>query len=210
MSLILKNVIMKKIFYILLLSLSFINCKAQTISMTTTNYNNIPNGAYIKDLDGKLNSFAGTWKWTNGSDEFILKLVKVEMYNSSGLNEYYEDKIMGGYKFTQSGIEIVNTLTFNTSFNPNDITTFDSYAPILSNLHSPFDTLTMIFSDKIKGKVCHASLELISPLVLPNGNFSSTQAQFKLWNRETWNINGDNPVDQSFILPTNIIMTKID
>lgn len=200
---------MKNLIIIIICSLNFINCKAQTISLTRDNHYDIPNGAYVKDFDNKLTPFVGTWKWTDGTNELIIELVKVVMYNSSGTNPYYEDIIMGGYKFTQGTTVIVNKLTFNTTFNPSDISSFNNYAPLICHLAKPYDILTIQFYDKTKNKSCHATLKLVDPLTLPNGQLTSSEAEFKLWNKENWNIDGNNPIDQSFILPTNVYLIKL-
>ncbi len=196
-----KNIIF--IIIIIICGLNFINCKTQTISLTRDNHYDIPNGAYVKDYNNKLEPFVGTWKWTDGTNELIIRFVKVEMYNASGTNPYHEDIIMGGYKFTQGSSVIVNTLTFNTTFNPNDISSFNNYAPLICHLAKPYNKLSIQFYDKTKNKSCYASLELVDPLTLPNGQLTSSEAEFKLWNKENWNIDGNNPIDQSFILPTN-------
>jgi hypothetical protein len=194
---------MKNIFLITILSFAIFNCKAQVISLTTTNYYNIPNGGYVKDLDGVLNPFIGTWKWTNGNSEFTIVFVKKEMYNASGLNNYYEDTIMGGYKYIENGIVIVNTLNFSTEFTLNDTSTYNNYAPIISNIHSPFNRLSITITDKIKAKGCDADFTLINP-----GSGTIT-AQWKMRDREHWNINGQNPLPQGFSIPVNVILTKI-
>jgi hypothetical protein len=194
---------MRNIFFITVLFFTLFNCKAQTISMTTTNYVNIPNGAYIKDIDGLFNPFIGTWKWTNGNSELTIIFIKKEMYNASGLNDYYMDKIMGGYRYIENGILIVNTLNFNTEFTLNDTSTYENYAPILGSIYNPFNELSIKISDKIKGKGCDAELILI------NSGSGTITAQWKMRDREHWNINGQNPLPQGFSIPVNVILTKI-
>jgi len=101
---------MKNKILIIAYILAFFSCKAQTISLTTVDYINVPDNAYVKDIDGKLNPFIGTWKWVNGNSEFTVVFVKKEMYDASGLNPFKEDTVLGGYRYIENGVEIVNTL----------------------------------------------------------------------------------------------------
>ena len=205
---------MKKINLAFLL-LIIVNCKAQTpiISLSTTDYVNIPNNAYIKDVEGILNPFVGTWKWTDAStnSEFTVVFVKIEENNYSGINPYYEDKIFGGYKYVLNGVLIAEKLIFTTEFVPTDISTFNAFAPISSNIHSPFDNLSLFISDIVKNKLCFGSFEFINPDTGPNGQWLPTEARWKMWNRETWIINNQTPQPQiGFSIPTDIVLTKIN
>ena len=93
---------------ILVVLLLSINCKAQTpildISYSGTG---LPNGYYLRDNNNLLNSFEGTYQYTNGNT--ILKIVlvkKTQQYNQ----EFYEDLIIGEYQYIENGIEKINTL----------------------------------------------------------------------------------------------------
>jgi len=57
---------MKKILILVLAVVSY-SCKAQSIiDMRTENtYPFEKNNNYIKDINGDLNKFVGTWKWTD-------------------------------------------------------------------------------------------------------------------------------------------------
>jgi len=70
-----------KLFQLLILFVICFACKAQTISLSNVNWATVPDGAYVKDTDGKLDVFLGTWKWTNGNDEFTVVFVKKEITN---------------------------------------------------------------------------------------------------------------------------------
>lgn len=196
--------IMKKIFAIVILSFTIINCKAQIISMTTTNYINIPNGAYVKDIDNLINPFVGTWRYINGNNELTILLIKKEMYNANGLNNYFEDTIMGGYSYVENGITIVNTLDFITECDLEINPICDNYAPILANIFPPFNELSIIMFDKIKNKHCYAKFELIQNTA-PN----PLQANFEMWDREGFMINGTQDLS-GFTLTNNIILTKVN
>jgi hypothetical protein len=199
-----KLIIMKNKILIITYILTIFSCKAQTISLTNVDYNNVPDNAYVKDIDGKLAPYIGTWKWVDGNSEFTVVFVKKEMYDASGTGRFKQDKLLGGYKYIENGIEIVNTLNFTTEFDPNDISTFNNYANIITNIYNSFDGLSMNLSDVIKSKYCKGTLELIDPLVL-NGNFVANTAQWKIWQRETFS---ETPSAQGFSIPTDIILTK--
>ncbi|QRM89262.1 hypothetical protein FG167_08460 [Lacinutrix sp. WUR7] len=195
---------MKNKILIIVCILAVFSCKAQTISLTTVDYTNVPDNAYVKDIDGKLNPFIGTWKWIDGNSEFTVVFVKKEMYDAGGTSRIKQDKIIGGYKYIENGIEIVNTLNFTTDFDPNDISTFDNYAKIITQIDNSFLELSFGLFDKVKDKYCEGTLELIDPLVL-NGNFVATTAQWKMWQRETFT---ETPSAQGFSIPTDIVLTK--
>lgn len=97
----------KKLNILAVLLLS-INCKAQTpILDISDSGTGLPNGYYLRDNNNLLNSFEGTYQYTNGNT--ILKIVlvkKTQQYNQ----EFYEDLIIGEYKYIENGIEKINTL----------------------------------------------------------------------------------------------------
>jgi len=198
-----------KLFQLLILFVICFACKAQTISLTNVNWLTVPDGAYVKDTDGKLDVFLGTWKWTNGNDEFTVVFVKKLMYDGEGTNKYQKDIVMGGYRYINNGVEITNTLNFTTSFDVNDISTFSNYAHIITTIHSDFKGFQIKVYDKVKGKGLDGSFELTNALTLPNGNYSATQAHWRLREREFISINGNPPLPEDGIgLPDDIILTK--
>jgi len=69
----------------------------------------IVEGAYYKDFDNELGKFVGTWKYTNGTTSFTIILQKKAMFYEPD-DHYYEDIIVGEYRYVNNGIEIVNTL----------------------------------------------------------------------------------------------------
>jgi len=86
----------------------FVSCKAQTpILDISDSGTGLPNGYYLRDNNNLLNSFEGTYQYTNGADTLKIVLVKkVLQYNS----QYYEDLIIGEYQYIENGIEKINTL----------------------------------------------------------------------------------------------------
>lgn len=101
--------IMKKIFLITI-SLLYISCKAQTIMQEEPleNRTTRDTGVYYKDFGNLLNQFEGTYLYTNGTTSFKMVLQKKVMSNVN--NIYYEDILIGGYRYIENGIEKVNTL----------------------------------------------------------------------------------------------------
>ncbi|TQD40706.1 DUF6705 family protein [Haloflavibacter putidus] len=110
---------MKKIIYFIsLLSFTFLSCKAQTgIMPLNTSSIGKPKNIYYKDLNNELDKYEGTWKYQNGSTSFIITLEKIEKHYSPDFEIYY-DLMTGEYQYIENGIEIINTLpqlTQNTS-----------------------------------------------------------------------------------------------
>lgn len=110
--------IMKKIL-IVLIFISFANCKAQSPIFHRYNdvavYGDVPN-AYYKDIDNLLNQFEGTWLYTNGNSSLKITIVKKTMFFTG---KYYEDYLIGDYQYIENGVEKVNTLS-NISSNITD------------------------------------------------------------------------------------------
>ena len=94
---------------ILVVLLLSINCKAQSPVLDISDSGTgLPNGYYLRDNNNLLNTFEGTYQYTNSNT--ILKIVlvkKIQQYNQ----EFYEDLIIGEYQYIENGIEKINTLT---------------------------------------------------------------------------------------------------
>ena len=94
--------------FILLTILFFSNCKAQTV--VPLDGSGIPEaGYYYKDINNFLNTFEGTYLYTNGNTSFKIVLQKKVMSNVNDI--YYEDILIGGYQYIEDGVEKVNTLS---------------------------------------------------------------------------------------------------
>jgi len=88
-------------------------CKAQTpvLSINTHDYG-YTNGAYYKDINNDLNKFIGTWKYTNGTTTLTITLQKkVMLQNTLDSLNFYEDILVGEYKYVENGVEKINTLS---------------------------------------------------------------------------------------------------
>lgn len=193
---------MKKI--ILIITITVINnlyMSQNIVPMATYTTNDLKSGNYIKDINGMLDNFTGTWKYINGNEEFIVKIDKVLQYNSSGLTAYYEDVLFGGYKYTKNGVIVVNKLNFTY-----DINDFQNCAIIIGGKtpnEAPFK-VSLVGSDYVNNKMIHIYLEY-----LPTAN----QLKWDLSAIEQINIGTtSNPAVSTSLqgigIPNNIILDK--
>ena len=111
---------MKTIITTIVLLFCLLNCKAQ--SPVLPRYGNIDyasvEGAYYKDTFNDFNLFEGTWQYTTPLDTLTIILDKKEMVYTEGTMgspNYYEDMLIGEYRYVDNGIEKVNTLNFITA-----------------------------------------------------------------------------------------------
>lgn len=194
---------MKKTILSLVILLS-ISIKAQT-TYPLSNYDtkNLKNNNYIKDTEGVLNPFVGTWEWTNGSNTtFRVVLTKKEHWNASGFNKFYSDEILGGYRYIENGTLIVDRLTYTTDFT-SDTSTWAAFSSILGSVSYPETTkLKISIYDKLKSKSCLATMVME---VSQNGGL---QAHWVLFDHETGNFSGATK-QQGFSIPTDVILTKL-
>ena len=103
---------MKQIIFLTILTISFMNCKAQTILSLENDTRWRHQGySYFKDLNNVLNTFEGTWLYTNGNTSLKIKLKKIVKYHyKKGPSNYYGDLIIGGYQYIENNVEKINTL----------------------------------------------------------------------------------------------------
>lgn len=113
------NSTMKNIILIGLIALSTLSCTAQIIAVESfNNYSNdLPDGAYIKDVNNVLGKFVGTWKGTYNNNNYEFRIVK---YTQDNINlKYKEDLLLIRYKITDNNntvIEDTTTLPNNSLF----------------------------------------------------------------------------------------------
>lgn len=111
---------MKNIKIIIFLLVSVFACRAQKNPPTLkpqlpleTNRNNIPDGYYLHDNLSEMDKFVGTWQYTNGNTSLTIRLGKVE---ESFNGDFYEDALVGDFKYIENGSLIINTLpSFDTN-----------------------------------------------------------------------------------------------
>ncbi|MGB1307680.1 MAG: DUF6705 family protein [Oceanihabitans sp.] len=107
---------MKNILFILLFAFTFLACKAQNpiISLYDGTLSPRLENSYYKDTDNDFNRFIGTWKFTNGLEEFSMILNKKELNVFTNYKNitYYSDYLYGEYQYIdEDGNELVNSLS---------------------------------------------------------------------------------------------------
>jgi len=98
---------MKKLLILLIIAISFTSAAQSPIFPLNDWDDEIPN-AYYKDLNNELDTFEGTWLYTSGNTSWKLQLKKQTMVFN---DKYYEDLIVGEYKYIKNGLEVINTLS---------------------------------------------------------------------------------------------------
>lgn len=150
---------MKKIVYVIALTLITISCKAQSniiniVNRCNNNYSNTNGTTYLKDVNNLYAPFIGTWKWIDGNRELVLKLIKQTKYHyNQGNSNYYEDRIVGYYIYKENGITLINTSNDNLTVEfPKICLDFDCYSQLV----------IINFVDILKNKDYDGWIELIS------------------------------------------------
>lgn len=99
-----KNIV--KILYVLIIATS---CKAQVIDIAQQTGDQIT-GAYYKDTQSLLNTFEGTYLYTDGLTSLKIIFQKKVMSTPAN-NRFYEDLLIGEYQYVENGVEKSNTLS---------------------------------------------------------------------------------------------------
>jgi hypothetical protein len=79
---------------LLTIAINLINCKAQQTYPLNTFYKNVPDYAYMKDLNNYLPPYVGTYKTTYDGKEITLFITKEDMHLTDygpGDRKYYQD-----------------------------------------------------------------------------------------------------------------------
>jgi hypothetical protein len=86
-------------------------CVAQTPELPLYDSSVTVQGAYYKDLQDDFQRFIGEWKYEQGLDTLIVKIIKKEMqFINYGNVSFYGDFIVAEYRYVENGIEKINTL----------------------------------------------------------------------------------------------------
>jgi hypothetical protein len=111
---------MKNIKYLILLVIS-ISCKAQQSYPLKTDYDNIPNYSYLKDLNNELSPYIGIYKTSFQGKEIILYITKEEnkLVNRIDKN-FYRDLLSIKYIIKNSSGNILQN-TQDMTFQPNQV-----------------------------------------------------------------------------------------
>ena len=104
---------------------------AQILDIYTTLTSETPRNAYLKDLVNFQNQFEGTWLYQNGQEYLEVRFVKKEMMLwNIGPNQYYEDNLVGEYKYIDSnGVQKVNSLS-NLNISHNSVFAYNIHGNI--------------------------------------------------------------------------------
>lgn len=105
---------MKHLLIILVCTLA-ISCKAQIYPLNTSP-GDIPDNAYIKDINNELDKYVGVWKGNWNGKTIYLDLRKVKTYINIGTHPYYFDEINGERKIinTNGIVETDRISNFNS------------------------------------------------------------------------------------------------
>ncbi len=186
--------IMKSIFLFILFVIA-ISCTAQVYPLRT--FTDIPENAYIKDLNNELIPYEGTWKgtWDNKTIFIYFKKIKKHM-NHKENNPYYKDILIGKFKVINSNGQV---LFDNTNLSDNDAkiegTRFFSI---------PYKRYSLFYLDP---DICNSTGDILIKFL----NNTSTQLDWKF--SDTTDVTDSscqyydaNPFPQP--LPKEIILTK--
>lgn len=100
--------IKSKKYFIYLLLIAFISCKAQThLAAINEGFNNAPAGTYFSDIENEMNKFVGTWQYAIANESLTIVLQKKTMVPYKA---FFEDLLVGEYEYILSGTTVVNTL----------------------------------------------------------------------------------------------------
>lgn len=103
---------MKKTATLIILVCLSLACKAQELNIYETLPSETPPNAYRKDIDNFQNQFVGTWIFQNGQEYLEVRFIKKEMMWRPEPTQFYEDVLVGEYKYIDSnGIIKVNSLS---------------------------------------------------------------------------------------------------
>lgn len=109
-----------KLFILLLLSVTFFNCKSQIVPVENLiqymdSEEGLPEGTtYVKDVNNLLDKYVGTWAGMYANKQYEFYIIKITKQSSSGSGILY-DELNLYYKITQNGEVIEDT----TSLMPN-------------------------------------------------------------------------------------------
>ncbi|MCO6173696.1 hypothetical protein NHF50_01420 [Flavobacterium sp. NRK F10] len=192
--------------FLALLSMSLLS--AQTIvplsSATPDDY--FSGNTYIKDINGMLDPFVGTWQWTDGTNTFTIKFVKKTQWNPQNFNPYTKDVILGSYKNIQNGVVTYDHLNFSTE--DADFLT-ENYATIITSYDSP-TILNINMTDKEKNKKLSGYFYLqYDPNLTAVGQVFTAKLEVHPMENRFSSPNAQ-PVLSGYSFPYTMILTKME
>ena len=96
------------------------SCKSQqVVNLYMDEYERLP-GKYYKDIQNKLDTYVGTWVYTNGTTSLKIVLQKrLHIFNS--YDNCYEDELVGAVQYSENNVDIINTLDILDNTNDNEV-----------------------------------------------------------------------------------------
>ncbi|MEM6721565.1 MAG: DUF6705 family protein [Bacteroidota bacterium] len=159
---------------------------------------------YFKDLQNLFQPYLGTWKYTDGNNEFRIIIIKVTMFqmidNEYNIN-YYTDGLLISYKKYENGALVFQSQIDN--FPSSSIKEF-------GKLKLTFIDYERIYKNTVLNISRNAEHDAYLNLI-PN-NTGSYNLHFKLYTEQTGTgleyepVQSGNPYHST---PTDIIMTKM-
>ncbi|MCU7613542.1 hypothetical protein N0B16_03750 [Chryseobacterium sp. GMJ5] len=185
---------MKKFIILITLHSIFLSC-AQIYPLNT--YTDVPDNAYIKDINNELVPYEGTWSgvWDNKTIYISFKRIK-KYQNYDPNNPYYEDLLVGKFKVLNSA----GLILYDNTILPDDNTKIKG----LRFITQPTVRYKLYYFDS---DICGITGDIYINFV--NTNF--TQLNWKFVDTtdiidSSCQYYDTNPFPQP--LPTNIVLTK--
>ncbi len=121
---------MKQLYLILVFVCLGCNAQTPVLSLFDDEYGSV-NGAYYKDTNNDLDNYVGTWKYTSGNTTLTITLQKKIMmpYNDNTIS-FFEDVLVGEYKYIENAVEKINTLA-NISIIYDEARNYNIYGNII-------------------------------------------------------------------------------
>lgn len=143
--------------------------------------------SFFLPSQGENNKFLGTWEWK--SEQEAMRIVLKRDPNFKGPDGKTYDVILGKHLYSKEGKTVEESL----SRSEKDF--------VLLGVPSNNDTMTMSFTDVTQQKGGKVTLSLVA----------NNQLQWKLKNAtETITINRKTPWPSGFIVPTDMILTRVE
>lgn len=205
----------KYIILIIITIITIISCKAQSpiisIEDDSNNDDFTAENAYVKDINNKFNPFFGEWKWedTATNTSFTIVFSKIEMVYDG---DYYEDVLIGKYRFIKNGVELFNSLNL-TGVNATTLGNGSIWGKLIySSVYDSDNEISFSIYDNIKNKYCRSQVTLLTPILTDFNGMNIVQVGAQL----RWRLRfGEGPfIDEQFSpydyfsLPANVILIK--
>jgi hypothetical protein len=172
---------------------------------TPDDYTNV----YFKDMNNDLDKYDGTWVWEENGKKLTVILEKAIQYYL--FSSYYEDVLLGNYKYEENGTTIVDTIT-NSIIDPN-LTDDGYHITLWGDNQTPFITyMRGIFVDPVRSN--YASYSLWCDYITPVLSLPSEPKQIRMtvilngYTRNSIDEVIDTTLPYGSRIPQDVILTK--